>query len=224
MNNVCLLIFARQPLPGRVKTRMTPSLSAEEAAAIYREMLLDILDSCRRLSDVDIIIFYDDYPGSREFFLSLSTKEALFPQKGNGLGKRMANAFTLAFSRGYRGAVIIGTDSPDLPSRYIEEASALLNNGRSEVVFGPTDDGGYYLLGLTACQPALFRDIPWSTERVLAASLAKCREAGLRAELLPPWYDLDTVHDLARINLARSAADAPRTCRAIAGLRDAGRI
>jgi hypothetical protein len=224
MNDSVLLVFAKQPLPGRVKTRMTPPLSPEEAADLYSSMLLDVLDKCCRLPAAELLLLYENQPGSREFFSSLFPEEALFPQTGEGLGERLENAFSLAFSRGCRRAVVIGSDSPDLPIRHIENAFRLLEGGGQDAVFGPTEDGGYYLLGLTSPQPLLFRDIPWSTHKVLEASLEKCSEAGLRAELLPRWYDLDTADDLARLPLEQSGGEAPRTCRTVAALKKAGRM
>lgn len=224
MHNVCILIFAKQPLPGRVKTRMSPPLSAEESATVYQAMLLDVLDSCRHLSDVDLIIFYDDFPGAREYFLTLKDEKHLQAQEGSNLGERLANAFAVAFGRGYDRVVAIGTDSPDLPSRYLQKAVGHLADDRDSAVFGPTEDGGYYLVGLSAPHPSLFRDIPWSTGEVLEMSLQKCREAGLHPELLPRWYDLDTAADLARLSPDSSTEAAPRTCQAIAALREAGRI
>jgi hypothetical protein len=224
MNDAAMLIFARKPLPGRVKTRLTPPLSPEEAAALYSAMVLDVLDKCRHITVADQLLCYDNRPGTREFFTPLLGDGALFPQEGDGLGERLEHAFSHAFNRGYRRVVVIGTDSPDLPARYIRDAFRLLEDGPQKAVFGPTEDGGYYLLGLTSPQPLLFRDIPWSTDRVLEASLAKCSEAGLRTELLPRWHDLDTAADLKRLPLEQSAPAAPHTCNAVAALKAAGRL
>jgi rSAM/selenodomain-associated transferase 1 len=224
MNDNAILIFAKKPVPGNVKTRMTPPLSAKEASDLYTSMMLDVLDKCRRLKTADLFLSYDNSPGTREFFISLVVNETLIPQDGEGLGERLENAFAHAFSQQYRQVVVMGSDSPDLPLRFIEDAFRLLEGGGQDAVFGPTEDGGYYLLGLTSPQPLLFRDIPWSTHKVLEASLAKCSEAGLRSELLPRWYDLDTTDDLARLPLEHSCGEAPRTCRTVAALKTAGRL
>ena len=102
-------------------------------------------------------------------------------------------------------AVIIGSDSPDLPSEYICEAFARLERG-ADVVLGPADDGGYYLIGLRVPQPRLLREVPMSTPTVLADTLALARELGLRVDLLPAWYDVDTVAELRRLAAALRAA------------------
>jgi hypothetical protein len=223
MKDTALIIFAKQPVPGNVKTRMTPPLVPAEAASLYDAMVRDVLDKCRHLTMADLLLFHDDRPGSREFFTNLLPNILLMPQEGADLGERLERAFDRTFALGYGQAVIMGTDSPDLPLPYIEEGIQSLAADIADAVFGPTADGGYCLLGLSAPHPTLFRDIPWSTAQVLERSLQKCDEAGLRTELLPRWHDLDTVADLLRLPLECPAA-APRTCRAIAALREAGRL
>jgi rSAM/selenodomain-associated transferase 1 len=182
-------------------------------------MVLDVLERCNSLPDTDLLLFYDDQPGSRDYFASLGTRASLHPQAGSDLGARMENAFSRAFGLGYRQVVIIGTDSPDLPRHHLLEAFQTLEGSRDLAVFGPTEDGGYCLLGLTSPHGAPFAGIPWSTPEVLETSLQKCREAGLPSELLPPWYDIDTVADLFRPSLLESVDEAPRTLRYLLGLK-----
>lgn len=205
-----LIIFARHPLPGRVKTRLTPPLTATEAAELYRCMLLDILARTARLDNVERLLFYEDGPGAASFFRTVTTLPSI-PQGGDELGDRMAAAFATAFARGHERIAIIGTDSPDLPLAFVREAFTRLDNGETDAVFGPSEDGGYYLLALKRLHHELFRDIPWSSGGVLRESLAKARAAGISTSLLPQWYDVDMAADLTRPGLLDESNEAPLT-------------
>ncbi len=205
-----LIIFARTPLPGRVKTRLTPPLTPQEAAELYRCMLLDILARTERLDRVERLLFYEDEPGAASFFRTVTSSTPL-SQRGDDLGERMAAAFATAFARGHERVAIIGTDSPDLPLAYIREAFARLDGGKADAVFGPSEDGGYYLLAMKRQHYELFRDIPWSSEGVLRESLTKADAARISYSLLPMWYDVDTAADLARPGLLNEANEAPLT-------------
>jgi rSAM/selenodomain-associated transferase 1 len=201
-----LAVFAKTPLPGRVKTRLAPALSSEEGAELYRCMLLDTIARVRSLP-VDTFICYD---GDERFFRGAAPGMRLVPQHGGGLGERLESAFGMLGSLGYGAAVVIGTDAPDLPLRFIEEAFRLVEGG-SDAVFGPADDGGFYLVALGVAPGGLFRDIPWSGPQVLAASLQRAGEAGLAAAVLPAWYDVDRFEDLLRPGLADPGNGAPLT-------------
>lgn len=210
MNNA-LLVFAKKPIPGRVKTRLVPALSPEEAAELYQRMQLDIFSKVGHLAGVEWVVVYEQGRGAAEYFAAAGQAARLVPQEGADLGAKMANAFREAFRRGYGAAVIIGTDSPDLPLAFIAEAYARLRQPAVDAVFGPSADGGYYLVGAKRPLPELFTGIPWSTGEVLARSLARAAAAGLAVELLPPWYDVDEVADLRRPGLIAPDNDAPLT-------------
>ncbi|MDQ2997258.1 MAG: glycosyltransferase, partial [Chloroflexota bacterium] len=128
-------------------------------------------------------------------------------QRGATLGERMDNCFTEVFAGALgpagsgKDAVIIGSDSPDLPCAYVQEAFARLSAG-ADMVLGPAEDGGYYLIGLRAPQPDLLGDIVMSTPTVLADTLARAATRCLQVALLPPWYDVDTISELARLSAA----------------------
>jgi uncharacterized protein len=201
-----LAIFAKTPLPGKVKTRLVPALTPEEGAEFYRCMLLDTVARARTLS-VDVVIFYD---GDDHFFRREIPGGLLIPQRGEELGERLENAFGTLSSLGYRSRVVIGTDAPDLPLSYIVEAFRSIDGG-NDAVFGPAEDGGYYLVGLAGASGGLFRDIPWSGPQVLARSLQRAREAALATALLPIWYDVDCFEDLLRPGLVDPANGAPLT-------------
>jgi uncharacterized protein len=201
-----LAVFAKAPLPGKVKTRLAPALAPEEGAELYRCMLLDTLARVATLH-LDTVIFYD---GDVQFFRDLVPGVLLVPQHQGGLGERLESAVAVLADLGYRARVVIGTDAPDLPLRFIEEAVRLLETG-SDVVFGPAEDGGYYLVALGGSPGGLFRDIPWSGSQVLARSLQRAEEGGLTAALLPVWYDVDSYQDLLRPGLSDPGNGAPLT-------------
>lgn len=208
-----LAIFAKTPLPGRVKTRLSPALSPQQAADLYRCMLLDTIERVAAL-DADKILFHD---GAAAFFSEMTPGVSLVAQTGGGLGTRLEHALDTLRTTGYGPCVVIGTDAPDLPVAYIEEAFRTLEQG-SDAVFGPAGDGGYYLIGLREGYGSLFQDIPWSTEKVLEQSLAQAKASGFSVTLLPPWYDLDCYEDLLRPDLMDPGNGAARTQAFIAGL------
>jgi len=201
-----LAVFAKAPLPGRVKTRLAPDLTPEEGADLYRCMLLDTLARVQTLA-ADMVIFYD---GEVAFFHDLAPVGLLIPQEEGDLGERLQGAFGVLSSLGYQARVVIGTDAPDLPLPFIEDAFRLIESG-CDAVFGPAEDGGYYLVALGGTSEGIFRDIPWSGPRVLAVSQERAHELGLETSLLPTWYDVDTYQDLLRPGLADPENGAPLT-------------
>ena len=206
-----LLIFARRPHPGRVKTRLVPLLSPVEAATLYECMLRDVLARTRELAGMTRFLFYEDEPEAAGYFGGLDEGLQLLPQVGVDLGQRLADAFARIFAGGFPVAAVIGTDSPDLPLSFIDLAFAGLEAGRGDVVFGPAEDGGYYLAALKKPCPELFREIPWSTAAVLETSRTRAAAAGLNPLFLPRWYDIDVPSDLARPELHDEATGAPLT-------------
>jgi uncharacterized protein len=213
-----LAIFAKAPQAGRVKTRLTPPLSLQQGADLYRCMLLDTV-SKMRLLPFETVIFYD---GDDNFFRQALPGVQLFRQEGDCLGTRLEHAFTMLASAGYEARAVIGTDAPDLPALFVQQAFDLMENG-SGIVFGPAEDGGYYLVGLTGGSGTLFRNIPWSGPDVLETSMERAREEGRTAALLPPWYDVDEVEDLYHPGLSDPANGAPLTRRFLATLNLASR-
>jgi len=191
-----LVIVAKQPLPGQVKTRLFPKLSPAAAAGLYRCFLQDRIQEVNNLNGVDRAIAYTP-EDAREAFSSLALEGfELFAQQGKHLGERLNNIFLEKLSKGYKAVSIVDSDSPDLPKSLINESFELLLSRRTDIVFGPCYDGGYYLVGMRKPHPELFRDIPWSTENVLSVTLEKARKMGLNVKLLSIWNDLDTFEDL----------------------------
>jgi len=206
-----LIVVAKEPVPGRTKTRLCPPLAPESAAEFYRCLLLDTLALMQRLESADHTVAYTP-AGARDYFTCLSPNGfRLVPQVGADLGQRLANALGHHFGLGYRRAVIMNSDGPTLPLACLEEAFAGLDG--ADVTLGPGHDGGYYLIGMKRLYPELFQGIDWSTERVVDQTLAACRRLGLSVRMLPEWYDVDLGEDLARLrrDLARNPEAAPRT-------------
>jgi len=191
-----LIIFAKEPRPGEVKTRLSPPLSPAAAAQLYHCFIQDILDEMARAPEVRLAVSFSPDP-SQGFFRRLAPPGTiLFPQKGADLGERMARAFARYFAAGFGPILLRGSDVPDLPAAVVSEATAVLAAGQAQVVLGPATDGGYHLVGLTEPQPALFQGPVWSSRTVLTDTLRLARQLGLRVHLLDPWPDIDTCDDL----------------------------
>lgn len=191
-----LVIVAKEPVPGKVKTRLFPKFSPAVAADLYRCFLHDRIQEVSTLNGVDRAIAYTP-EDARETFTTLALDDfELFAQQGKHLGERLNNIFLEKLSQGYKAVSIVDSDSPDLPKSLIKESFELLLSKQADIVFGPCYDGGYYLVGMRKPNPELFRNIPWSTENVLSVTLEKARKMGLNVKLLSTWNDLDTFEDL----------------------------
>ncbi|NBC00772.1 MAG: DUF2064 domain-containing protein [Bacteroidetes bacterium] len=205
MSSDALIVFAKPPTPGRVKTRLTPVLSEEAAAALYAAFLKDALLQYAPLP-VDVRLYLGDAAPSVEAWTQEHTDAEVHVQHGPGLGKRMARAFVESFAAGYERLVIIGTDHPTLPTPFIEQAFERLDTARA-VTLGPSSDGGYYLLGMNDYFPELFHEMTYSHAQVFDETLARAHAAGAQVTILPPWYDVDEPADLHR--LTEDLADRP---------------
>lgn len=208
-----LLIFARQPEAGAVKTRLSPPLSLEQAAGLYACFLADTLALAAEVPAVLRAIAYHP-PEARENFARLAPGFRLMAQSGAGLGERMHRALAAAFADSAQRVVLIGSDAPHLPSDTIAAGFAALRQG-ADVALGPAEDGGYYLIGLRRPQPELF-EMVMSTPQVFAQTVDCAERLGLRVELLPEGFDVDTHTDLERLRgvLAGDPAIPARHTRA----------
>jgi hypothetical protein len=211
-------IMAKAPRAGTVKTRLCPPLSPREAAALARGFLRDRIAQVRDLTGVSPAIAYTP-ASARDLFERLAPDFALTPQDGADLGARMRSTLAALLSSGHQAAVAIGTDTPTLPTRVIQHAVELIASGDVDVVLGPAEDGGYYLIGVRADHPTLFDDVPWSTTAVLEITLSRARAAGLRVACVSPWRDVDTPDDLIRLRteLTERPHLAPATSRVVIG-------
>ena len=202
-----VIVMAKGATPGRVKTRLTPRVSAERAAALQQAF---INDHARRPWPADARWMFVSGGPEASFDVARAEGWRIEPQRGADLGERMRDAFETVLGA-HESAMIFGTDSPDLPNDWVDAGFAALESG-ADVVLGPGADGGYWTLGLRAmCRP-LFEGIAWSQPDVAARTLAKAAHEGLRVHLLPLWYDVDTVADLERLrvhSISEHAAHRP---------------
>ena len=189
-----LIIFAKSPIPGKVKTRLIPHITPIEAAELYKAFVADIIGNTHKLKCGQVTIAYTP-SNAEDTFRSICNQSVNYlPQNGDNLGERMKNAFMYSFEKGSKRTVIIGTDSPTLPLSYIRDAFDALNE--VPVTIGPTFDGGYYLIGLSERNDTIFDGVDWSTSRVFSQTLTRTQELNKQLCVLPPWYDVDTSDNL----------------------------
>jgi len=195
-NKSLLVVVAKAPQPAKVKTRLSPELSPDEATGLYRCFIRDRIREVSRLKNIDLAIAYTPAISQDYFLQFLSNGFKLFPQRGKDLGQRLHNIFVDQLQQGYQAVTIIDSDTPDLPRTIVEQAFELLAADGADAVFGPSHDGGYYLIGMQRPHSELFQNITWSTATVLQETLEIAKKSGLRAKLLKHWNDLDTFEDL----------------------------
>ncbi len=199
-------IFVKNPQAGQVKTRLGRTLGGEAAAEVYAAFVDDLLDRMRSVADHRILAYAPQSPEAREFFLDLAGEDfELWSQPEGDLGVRMQAFFDASFVGGAERVVLIGSDAPDLPVRYIVQAFAELR--RTDCVLGPAVDGGYYLIGQRAPGRAVFSGVDWSGAGVLDQTAQRIAVLGASLELLPPWYDIDTADDLRMLRGHLAAGD-----------------
>jgi len=190
----CLIIFAKSPIPGEVKTRLIPYITPTEAAELYKAFIADIICNTHKLKCERVTIAYTPSNAEATFHSICGQSVNYLPQKGHNLGERMKNAFMHSFDKGSQRTVIIGTDSPTLPLSYIRDAFDALKE--VPVTIGPTFDGGYYLIGLSEQNAVIFDGVDWSTSRVFSQTLTRIQAINKQLYVLPPWYDVDTSDNL----------------------------
>jgi rSAM/selenodomain-associated transferase 1 len=214
-----LLVVAKRPAAGQTKTRLCPPLSGEAAAALYECFLRDTLDVMRQVPDVSRTVVYLP-AGAEGYFRALAPDMALTPQRGADLGERLDTLLTAALAGGVGQAVVMDSDSPTLPAAYVAQTFELLASS-ADVVLGPCDDGGYYLIGLKQPQPRLLREVQMSTPYVVRDTLSLAAELGLRVALLPQWYDVDTAAELDRLRdeIRESPPEVARHTRAFLNVK-----
>ena len=184
-----LIIFAKAPVPGKVKTRLQPTISPDDAAKLQAFFIQQTLELVSSLKGVDVELRCtpdDSHPvfqqSARDFKITLKQ------QQGKDLGERMANALQEALSK-YQQVIAIGTDCPELTTDYLNEAFSRLRQG-TKAVIGPANDGGYVLLGLRRYSPLLFSDINWGSNQVFSETCERLHQ------LVWDWHELDTLRDI----------------------------
>ncbi len=207
--NRTLVIMAKAPRPGSVKTRLAESLSLEAVTELYRCLLNDTIALAQGLDHVEIAIMC---PVSDVEELSRAVRTVrIVPQTGQGLGAGLDSVFAHFAARGHQRVIAFNSDSPHLPASVLETAFDVLE--ACDLVVGPTHDGGYYLVGAKASHPGLFTNDGMGTANALEALLTRARALGLSVHLTDPFYDIDVEGDLTRLaaELRLAPARAPRT-------------
>jgi len=191
--------MAKAPRPGEVKTRLCPPLSHGEAAELYRCFLLDKIAQINTLQGATPAVSYSPEESGSLFEALTPAHFLLIPQRGDGLGARLLSTFDQLFQQGYTPVMVIDSDTPTLPTTYLEQALGFFADRETDVVLGPTEDGGYFLIGLRQSYPVLFAHMPWSTAQVTPETLRRAAQHGLTVACTASWYDVDTPDDLTRL-------------------------
>ncbi len=197
MNDACVIVIAKWPRPGAVKTRLAAQIGTDAASRLSAAFLEDTLDLVCAVEGAAPLIAYTP-PENLPQFEALARGRSLFTVQPSGnFGVRLQAAFADAFALGFTRVLIIGSDSPTLPPALLEQALSLLED--APLVIGPATDGGYYLLGMKVLQERLFEQIDWSTERVFGQTMARAAELALEPAVLSPWYDVDEPEALQQL-------------------------
>jgi len=214
----CVLLFAKSPLAGAAKTRLAKEIGSGHAIALYRCFVEDsaaMLDRC----EVDFKLCYYPDDSRDDFVRWFGQGRDYMPQVGEDLGERMKNAFEGAFGEKISKAVIIGSDIPDMPERYLRDAFSVL--GLCDAVIGPSRDGGYYLIGFSrkGFLPEAFNNIAWGSDSVFEHTAGILEFYELETHVLPLWTDVDTLADL-RALVERNADGAFADSRTLGYVRE----
>lgn len=192
-----IIIMAKQPRAGKTKTRLCPPFTIEGAAVLFEALLRDTIELAAGLEGIQLAIAISP-PEARAYFSSISPPGTLLlPIEGANIGICLEKALEGLLERKFKKVIALNADGPSLPREYLVDAFRLLDS--NDVVLGPGEDGGYYLVGLKQMNADIFADIPWSTSAVLEKTLAQAAQSGLRTALTPTWYDVDIPADVDRL-------------------------
>ncbi len=191
--------MAKVPIAGAVKTRLSPPLTPGQAAELACRFLQDRVEQLGEVPASDRLVAFTPPEREPELRVLVPPGVRLLPQVGADLGARMDRLLSDLLAEGYAGAIALGTDTPTLPTAFLGEACEALRSGAADTVLGPSEDGGYYLIGLSTPAPELFVNVPWSTAAVYAETLTRARVTGRRVSVLPRWFDVDRAGDLAQL-------------------------
>ncbi len=197
-----LAVMTKAPRAGQVKTRLSPPLTPEEAAALNTCFLRDTAAAIAMTAAEGLAHGVGVYtPAGEEsaYELILPTDFYLVPQRGDRFGERLINAADDLLRVGFKSLCLIDSDSPTVPQSAYAHAAQMLSQPGDRIVLGPSDDGGYYLIGLKQLHRRVFEDIEWSTEHVAEQTIERAKEAGVEIALLPTWYDVDDRATLRRL-------------------------
>ncbi|HIP32963.1 MAG TPA: glycosyltransferase [Crocinitomicaceae bacterium] len=194
MNNL-LIVFAKNIKLGKVKTRLAKTIGDDEAFNVYKHLVALTEESTSKMTGCDVHIYFSD--------VIIETKwkgKQKFVQHGNDLGERMFNAFKGGFEAGYQNIIGVGTDIPDLNEKIMQNGLDALQ--KKDTVFGPAEDGGYYLIGMNQLLPFIFENKPWSTKGLLDLTISEIEINGYNCEKLEELNDIDNIEDLKKSSIA----------------------
>jgi len=222
-------IFARNPEPGKTKTRLAAAIGDQPAAELYGCFVRDLVGRIGRLGDQLWTAVTPDSPECRDWYRTLpvvhnSERFRMLVQPEGNLGTRIDWYFQEVASRAAGPAVLIGTDNPDLPSSRIDEAFTILSNRDADVVIVPSTDGGYVLIGMNGPPQGIFDEVRWSSPITMLDTIAAAEAAGMTVSVLALWYDVDNLEDLGTLAVLQRnpggtmAASCPETARCLSGL------
>ena len=192
-----MAIMAKAPRAGKVKTRLSPPLTLEQSAALNICFLKDTAEELAGVAGAEAMVCYTPVGDEAAFDGLLPEHFKLVAQRGDKFGERLLAAAEDILACGYGSVCLIDSDSPTVPTSAFQQAVEELTNEGDRIVLGPSQDGGYYLIGLKHAHAAVFENITWSTASVCEETMERAREAGLEVVLLPLWYDVDDGASLA---------------------------
>ncbi|RJQ45301.1 MAG: glycosyltransferase [Nitrospiraceae bacterium] len=196
MNTNALIIIAKYPEKGQVKTRLNGHLSDEDILKLYISLLKQTVSKLNNIPYADTFIAFAP-ANAEDYFLHFGV--SLIPLNEGDLGVRMFNSFNHVFSSGYKKAVLVGADIPDITPAIIQKAFDILSG--NDTVFGPAKDGGYYLVGMRKLIREIFLNVPWSSAQTLKKSIEQANKFGYSAGLTEMLSDIDTIEDVKRAGL-----------------------
>ena len=209
--NCCALaVMAKAPHPGKVKTRLSPPLTPEQASELNICFIRDTTENIQHITEISNsagLVAYTPVGDEAAFDGLLPSGFRLLPQRGQGFGERLLYVCEDLFAAGFGALCLIDSDSPTMPQHALRQAVESLSREGDRMVLGGSDDGGYYLIGIKRLHPRLFEQIDWSTERVFHQTLERAKEIGLSTELLPNWYDVDDAATLERLRQELAASE-----------------
>jgi rSAM/selenodomain-associated transferase 1 len=209
VNEQALIIMAKRPIPGRTKTRLVPPLTEEQAAELYTYFLRDALELARSLPQVTPFIAYtpaDEHTAA--YFRDFAPDFQLISQVGTTLGERLDHVISHCLHAGFNPVAAMNSDSPTLPAAFVHDGFSRLAAPDVDLILGPCQDGGYYLIGVKKPPSRVVRDVQMSTDQVLIDTLQIAAEEALKVQLLPPWFDVDSMDDLQRLRSTSAYAQA----------------
>jgi uncharacterized protein len=201
-DSCALVVMAKAPRPGKVKTRLSPPLTPDQASALNICFIRDTTENIQQVTEASNsagLVAYTPVGDESAFDGLLPSGFQLLAQRGDGFGERLLYTCEDLFACGFGAVCLIDSDSPTMPQDALLQAVERLSLAGDRMVLGGSDDGGYYLIGMKRLHHRLFEQIDWSTERVFEQTLERAREIGLSAEPLPTWYDVDDAATLERL-------------------------